>query len=384
MALGRFVTLVRGTPPVTIDVLVLCFGNSIHARRRIQVLSDDARFRVTVLTGAAYHVRGTEEHVLRSGGGEVLNHLRALEVLYQLILRRRPDLIVQQTLMYPSYLPMFITNNIPRIVTLWNGDVTWYATTSGLERRIKRGLLEANLRAATAVTVGSEFARAGALAHGAAQERLHVAPYPGVDIERFSAALPRGDARKRSGIAADRAVVLAPRGLAPYQNPMDVVRAVAQVPRRPLLIMLHEPYDDLTALAGLARSLGVDVEFRVKGSFESMPALCRSADVVVSYSSHDSLPNTALETMACGVALVVGDTPPLRELVGGSRIPCVPIQDPAALARAIATSLDSPAAQVEDGLTIARRFDSRVLSPRFRSLALAVAEQGRRPTPGRK
>lgn len=312
---------------------------------------------------------------MATGAGEVSDHLRALSILHGTIRREQPAVIIQQTLLFPAYLPFFYPVQVPRIVTLWNGDVTWYAKNTGAERHFKRNLVEWNLRHAAAVTVGSEHARAGALAHSAPPQRTRVMPYPGVDLEHFTPALSRDLARAEARLPRQRRIVLAPRGLAPYQHPEDVVRALASVPGNPLLVMLHESYDDLAPLQTLAKSLGVDVEFRIKGSHDAMPVLLRSADVVVSYSAHDSLPNTALEAMACGVSLVVGETPALRELVGGSPVPCVPLHDPGALGQALTRVLDHPLG-VEDGLAVARRFDQRVLSERFRQLVVDVA--GRR------
>src|SRR5687768_18412964 len=46
-----------------------------------------------------------------------------------------------------------------------------------------------------------------------------------------------------------------------------------------------------------------------------MPLYYRAADVMVSPSSNDSLPNCMLEAMACGVPVVMGDIPQIREWV---------------------------------------------------------------------
>lgn len=40
-----------------------------------------------------------------------------------------------------------------------------------------------------------------------------------------------------------------------------------------------------------------------------MPDYYACADVMVSISSHDSLPNCMLEAMACGIPVVMGDIP---------------------------------------------------------------------------
>jgi glycosyltransferase involved in cell wall biosynthesis len=48
-----------------------------------------------------------------------------------------------------------------------------------------------------------------------------------------------------------------------------------------------------------------------------MPYYYSSADLVISLSSNDSLPNTMLEAMACNIPVIMGDIPQIREWVIG-------------------------------------------------------------------
>jgi glycosyltransferase involved in cell wall biosynthesis len=53
-----------------------------------------------------------------------------------------------------------------------------------------------------------------------------------------------------------------------------------------------------------------------------MPLYYNASDVMVSLSSNDSLPNCMLESMACGLPVIMGDIPQTREWVEGEfRVP---------------------------------------------------------------
>jgi glycosyltransferase involved in cell wall biosynthesis len=64
-----------------------------------------------------------------------------------------------------------------------------------------------------------------------------------------------------------------------------------------------------------------------------MPHYYVAADVMVSISSEDSLPNCLLESMACGVPPILGDIPQMREwAVDGQNCFLVPPRSPEILA----------------------------------------------------
>jgi glycosyltransferase involved in cell wall biosynthesis len=79
-----------------------------------------------------------------------------------------------------------------------------------------------------------------------------------------------------------------------------------------------------------------------------MPLYYGAADVMVSVSSRDSLPNCMLEAMACAVPVVMGDIPAIREWVeDGVTGFLVPPRSPEALAARIAEVFESPSLRLD-------------------------------------
>ena len=310
--------------------------------------------------------------------------LRDLAILESAIRAFRPDLVFQQTLLYPCYLANSLPYSIPRMITFWNGDVTWWAQWSGTERLIKKQIVTHGVRRASAVTVNSAMAREACLSYGVRTENVHVIRYPGVDRTRFAPS-SREDARSRLGIDA-RNVVLCPRGVGGYLNGDVIVEAApAILSSHPdtLFLVLSRAGDeeDRRDLRTRAKNLAVEDSFRWEEhvSWESMPEYYNAADVMVSISSNDSLPNCMLEAMACGVPVVMGDIPSIREWIAdGSNGFLVPPRDPASLAATVTKVLESPGEAIEvvtrSGIEKVRQdADGESGARRIRELARQVA-----------
>lgn len=398
-----------------IRILFLAWGYSIHAVRRIRIFSEDPGFEVTVVSTHDYRIpvartillsgkteiagplardgasswAGTSrllrriDRVLGRGrdlcryvpalvrlgvadprvirlalnSPDVLRELeigcRDLAILESAIRAFRPDLVFPQTLLYPCYLANSLPASIPRMITFWNGDVTWWAQWSGTERLIKKQIVTHGANRARAVTVNSEAARAACLSYGVRPERVHVIRYPGVDRKRFAPS-SREDARSRLGIGA-RHVVLCPRGVGGYLNSDVIVQAApAILSRHPDTLFLFLSWagteEDRRDHRKRAEDLGVGSNFRWEEHvpWESMPEYYNAADVMVSISSLDSLPNCMLEAMACGIPVVMGDIPSIREWIAdGDNGFLVPPRDPEFLAAAVAKVLDAPGKALE-------------------------------------
>lgn len=309
---------------------------------------------------------------------------RDLAILESSVREFRPDLIFLQTLLYPCYLASSLRSSVPVMITFWNGDVTWWAQWSGTERLIKKEIVSHAARLATVVTVNSESARAACLSYGVRPERIHVIRYPGVDRRRFAPSSGK-EARNRLGIGARR-VVLCPRGVGGYLNGDVIVEAVpAVLARHPdsLFLFLSRPGEEAEGrkLRDRAEALGVGDRIRWEGHvpWESMPAFYNAADVTVSISSHDSLPNCMLESMACGVPVVMGDIPAIREWVSdGVDGFLVPPRDPAALSAAIGRVLSEGGGMLA-AVTgsarerVGREADGEMNAERIRDLVRRVA-----------
>jgi len=304
-----------------------------------------------------------------------------------------PNVVFLQTLLYPCYLAFFLPERYPVVVTFWNGDVTFWSQWNGIDRAIKRQIVSHGVRRAAALTVNSEHARRCLMEIGAEADKIHMIRYPGVDLERFAPGSKR-EARRALGISAEK-VVLCPRGIGAYLNSDVIVEAAVKVARAHpdtlfLFVSGAEGETGWENHVQRARESGISGCLRRDGHipWETMPLYYRSADVVVSVSSRDSLPNCMLEAMACGVPLVMGDIPQIRDWVedgvNGFLVPC---RDPAALAERISKVLLAEPCEIEDwtgraAALVREKCDGKVAGLEIRHLVGNAARESRGGTDG--
>jgi len=307
-----------------------------------------------------------------------------LRILSAAAARFRPDVVFLQTLLYPSFLAYYLQGNVPIITTIWNGDILWWAQWSGAERLLKKQLVAHGVRTSSVITVNSRSAREECLGYGVSPEKVRLIRYPGVDRERFRP-MPRSEARRALDISAGK-VVLCPRGIGGYLNSDVIVEAApAILSRNPNTLFLFlsgvGTEEDRRGHRKRAMDLGVGNNFRWEEHvpWESMPVYYNASDVMVSISSQDSLPNCMLEAMACGIPVVMGDIPSIREWVtdGGNGF-LVPPRDPAFLATAVAKALGTTGKAL-DALTrkgmeqVERDADGETNARRIKDLVRQVA-----------
>lgn len=364
-------------------LLILCWGYSIHARRRAQLFIDDPRFEVTVVSTYNYAFEKAENVLLtaarqavpatagaakpattslipaavRSLLRQMLNLIalpfelrtmaRDLDLLRETVSRVRPDVVLLQTLQYPSFLAYRLSASLPMAVTFWNGDLTYFAKWTGLEMLLKKRMVVHGLRRVNAITVNSQTAFDAGVGLGADPAKMTLVRYPGADLQRFKPE-SREAARQRLNITA-RHVLLCPRGLGIFFNSDVIVRAAARVAERyPDLQLLF-----ISGVGGveeweqhlrLAESLGISDKMRWDGQipWEDMPAYYAAADVMVSVKTADSCPNCMLEAMACGIPVVMSDTQQNREwIVDGDNGFLCPPRDATVIAERISTILEN-------------------------------------------
>jgi D-inositol-3-phosphate glycosyltransferase len=174
---------------------------------------------------------------------------------------------------------------------------------------------------------------------GVPRASIRVVPW-GVDTGQFA---PEGPVAKRNG----RRRLLAVRESAVEQGLDIVVRALAEVPAAELLIAGGPSGSDPAnqALAALAQDLGVvdRITFTGDVSRTHLPALLRSADLLLSGAWEDPFGTVALQAMACGTPVAasaagaVGDA-----VIDGTTGILVPPGQPSLLARRIRGLLASP------------------------------------------
>lgn len=418
-----------------VRVLFLAWGFSIHAQRRIQIFVDDPHFDVTVVSTHAYDfpgartVRLTKAYEMPERNSwerlkfcyrnriatsakkpPVFSHaLETLQLpgkflieLHHLFLDRsilkstiddfKPDVIFLQTLLYPNYLAYLCPPSIPILVTFWNGDVLWWAKLTGLERLFKKQIVKYGVHRAIAVTVNSTLALEACINYGKDRKDIHVIRYPGIDREQFQP-LRKDMSRKKLGIAAEK-VVLWPRGSGSYLN-LDILieaapRVLERYPEATFLLLFSTTVVDPVVQQQIGK-LGMEESFILKArvDFSEMPLYYSSADVTISISSNDSLPNTMLEAMACGSPVIMGDIPQITEWVrDGENGYVVPVRDSAALADRIIRIFDKKNRALiqsfirKNATLIEQEVDSKKMSRQIKNLVLSIATRSQQRSNG--
>ncbi|MFL6130525.1 MAG: glycosyltransferase [Mycobacteriales bacterium] len=209
---------------------------------------------------------------------------------------------------------------------------------------------------------------------GTARDRITVLP-SGVDIEVFT---PDGPVAERGPLRR----VLSVGRLVPRKGFDTVIRALTAVPDAELIIA-GGPVGDLagdreaTRLRRLAERLRVADRARLVGAVArpDMPALLRSADLVVCTPWYEPFGIVPLEAMACGVPVVatsVGGF--LDTVVDGATGTLVPPQRPDRLASAVRKLLAEPFWREAYGTAGVDRARSRYSWDRIAASTLDVYE----------
>lgn len=347
-----------------IRILFLAWGHSIHGERRIRVFCDDPDFAVAVASPYDYRLAHARHWALPAAANasvprEVMRLAAAGLRLHQIIKEFRPDVLFLQTLLYPSFLGLATSPQLPKLVTFWNGDLLSYEYSLGLERRVKRRILARGLAGAAAITVNSDAARQVCLAHGASPAKVHLIRYPGIDVSQFRP-MDKALAKRSLGLGG-HPVILNERGAVPHKHADLLVRAapaiLSAIPEARFLFLSPEQGAGPAAFAPyqkLARELGVNEAMVWHGHvpYAELPTVINAADVWVSLSTADSMPNSMLDAMACGVPVISADLPQIREWVRhGETGSLVDPYDTGGVAGAITALLAAP----ELGAKLARR-----------------------------
>ncbi len=215
---------------------------------------------------------------------------------------------------------------------------------------------------------------------GVSRSSVRVVP-PGVDVEEFS---PEGTSAQRD----ERTRLVCVGRLTKHDGMDDTLSALSGVPDSELLVIGGPTKPQLRhdreyrRLAKLAGQLGVAdrVKFCGRIGHHDMPALLRSADLVVSVPWHTSAGLVPLEAMGCGrpvVASAVGghtDT-----VVDGTTGILVPPRQPQVLARNIRELIANPMLRQGYGIAGADRARARFSWQRICSEMLATYERARSP-----
>ena len=234
---------------------------------------------------------------------------------------------------------------LPLVVSLHGSDVFVAERTPPAGAAARRVFARAGF-----VTACSEDLARRAVALGAPADRIEVVPY-GVDTSRFKP-MPeeRTALRARLGLASDQPLVVAAGRLVRKKGFEYLIDAMTALDRAHLAIAGDgDLAGELRERAGRA-GVADRVHFLGNVSQDEVGAWFGAGDVVAIPSVRDDsgnvdgLPNTALEALASGTAVVATGAGGLGSIIFENRTGAVvPERDAAALARAIAELLGDPA-----------------------------------------
>lgn len=196
---------------------------------------------------------------------------------------------------------------------------------------------------------------------GANPRSLKIIPC-GVDLDYFT---PDGPRERRRG---DRMRIVTLSRLVPRKGIGDVIEALVEVPRAELIVagggeapdLLTDP--EAQRLSALARRLRVASRVYLRGRVEraDVPALLRSADVVVCTPWYEPFGIVPLEAMACGIPVIVSSVGGLVDtVVDGITGLHVPPHAPRQLAHALNALKADPARRAALGNLGAERVRAR-------------------------
>ena len=250
-------------------------------------------------------------------------------------------------------------------------------TRSGNGGGTARLRLEPVIARSVRAVLASSSSEMSALAKlGVRRDSVRLIPR-GVDTGAFS---PEGPVASRG--SRPRLLCVAP--LAPNQGVDVAVRALADIPEAELVIAGGPEHGKLRgdkayrALLRLASDLNVRdrVIFHGSVSDDDLPALLRSADLLVDAPTGEPFATVALEAMACGtpvVASAIGSH--LDTIIDGTTGLLVPPGRPGLIAQRIRTLLASPMLLEGFGIAAVDRARARYSWDRIGQETLAIYER---------
>jgi glycosyltransferase involved in cell wall biosynthesis len=319
--------------------------NSIHLRRWVTFFAERGH-RVTLLAPTGLKVDPglpssvAFERFRRFNPRTLfppLSFLRARRSVRKAVARVGPDVLNAHFLTIHGW-HAWMSGFHPYAVTLWGSDIyigprRWWAV---------RMMARLTLGAADLVMADSEDLKRGAEELGSPSSRTELIGW-GVDVKRFCGGSAPAELRSRLGLDGRR-VVFSPRAVKALYRQGVVVEALAQLPSDVVVLMSRHNSDPAEVAAIERQAASVGISDRVISVPEiphaEMPDFLRLADVVVSVPVSDSTSVTILEALACERQVVAVDLPSVREwLEELDPDLLVPVDDPAATAKALAKAL---------------------------------------------
>jgi glycosyltransferase involved in cell wall biosynthesis len=243
----------------------------------------------------------------------------------------KPDLVHAMRIPYEGMLAVAADPAAPLLISSWGNDFTLHSRSNPLMASSTRRAMR----------------RADAL-HSDTQRDVRLAKEWGLGAKRPTIVMPgnggiRPDIFYPPKTAPTQPRVINPRGIRAYIRNDIFFRAIPLVLREMPDVTFYCPaMKDETEAESWVRRLGIEksVNLLPKLTPSELADHYRSAQVIVSPSTHDGTPNSLLEAMACGVFPVLGDLESIREWVTDSENGLlVDPADPKALAATIVKGL---------------------------------------------
>jgi glycosyltransferase involved in cell wall biosynthesis len=234
--------------------------------------------------------------------------VKAVEKLKDIYAEVGPDLVHAMRIPFEGMLAAQAKPSAPFLVSIWGNDFTLHARSTPVMARLTRKTLK----------------RADAL-HADCQRDIKFAHSWGYSKKKPSIVLPGAGGIQddiffppKKGDVPMRPTIINPRGLRAYLRTDTFFKAIPRVLKvhRDALFICPAMQNEVEPERWVQK-LGIQaaVELLPKQSRQDMAGLFRSAQIMVSPSTHDGTPNTLLEAMACGCFPIVGDIESLREWI---------------------------------------------------------------------
>ncbi len=280
--------------------------------------------------------------------------LRRLPSLVAYIEREKPDVLIAaagripflalwaaRIARHPVRVVIAEHSTISARLNAFRADSTAYRALRYRRRLMRRLYANADALVAVSRGVADDVARVAALP----AERVEVIHNPVIDPGRVAAEPPRPD-HPWFGSEAATPIILAAGRLAPEKDFALLIDAVADLVERgrAVRLMILGEGTERAALERRVRDRGIQHAVAMPGWIDDPYGYMAHSAVFALSSRVEGLPVALIEALACGCPAVATDCPsgPREILDGGRHGRLVPIGDRAALAKALAATLDDP------------------------------------------
>ncbi len=352
---------------MTIHLCLLGHAPSIHLQRWATAMVERG-FRVSVISAEPQAIPGVDLHLLPPAGP--LGWFGRVPAVQRLLAALAPDLVHGHYLTSYGMLAAAGRRG-PLVLTAWGSDIL----VSPRESRLVRALTGWMLRRAALVTADSRDVLDAIAAYRPTARLEEI--FWGADTERFR---PSPAERQPTGFH-----VASLRAWEPNYRIEAIVEALARL-RAGGAATLHlfGTGSGAAALRAQVARLGLDEAVVWHGQVDAvqLPALLAACQVSVSVPASDATSVSLLESMACGLPVVVSDLAANRQWVNDAGGLVVDGADPAAIAAALQALRDDPARRAAMGAhnrrVVEARASSRVQMDRMAQLYRELLE--RRPS----